>query len=73
MTAQADLDEIVERITTRFSPDKIILFGSRARGDAKPDSDVDQRDPTGSGPPPKEQYHPVLAAGLCSRVTVSFP
>ena len=35
------LDEMVQRITERFSPDKIILFGSRARGDARPDSDID--------------------------------
>ncbi|MGD0497391.1 MAG: nucleotidyltransferase domain-containing protein [Bryobacteraceae bacterium] len=41
MMAQADRGEIVERITRRFSPEKIILFGSRARGDARPDSDVD--------------------------------
>lgn len=32
---------IVRRIVTRFRPDKIILFGSWARGDARPDSDVD--------------------------------
>ena len=37
----AVLDEMVRRITERFSPDKIILFGSRARGDAGPDSDID--------------------------------
>ena len=32
---------MVNRIVTRFDPDKIILFGSHARGDAGPDSDVD--------------------------------
>jgi len=32
---------VVERIVKAFNPVKIILFGSRARGDAKPDSDVD--------------------------------
>lgn len=36
-----NLDGVVQRIAERFSPDKIILFGSRARGDAKPDSDID--------------------------------
>ncbi len=30
-----------DRIVRRFRPEKIILFGSRARGDARPDSDVD--------------------------------
>ncbi len=34
-------EEIVRRLAERFSPDKIILFGSRARGNAKPDSDID--------------------------------
>lgn len=32
---------MVQRIADRFKPDRIILFGSRARGDAAPDSDVD--------------------------------
>jgi hypothetical protein len=32
---------MVERIVRQFKPDKIILFGSHARGDAGPDSDVD--------------------------------
>ena len=34
-------DELIRRIAERFSPDKIILFGSFARGDMGPDSDVD--------------------------------
>ena len=32
---------MVRRIVSRFHPEKIILFGSHARGDAGPDSDVD--------------------------------
>ena len=32
---------MVKRIVRRFAPDKIILFGSYARGEAGPDSDVD--------------------------------
>ena len=35
------LDDLVRRIAERFSPDKIILFGSRARADAGSDSDID--------------------------------
>jgi predicted nucleotidyltransferase len=35
------IHEMVRRIAAQFSPDKIILFGSHARGDARPDSDVD--------------------------------
>jgi predicted nucleotidyltransferase len=38
---QAQLDRIVRRIVQRFHPEQIILFGSHARGDAGPDSDVD--------------------------------
>lgn len=45
MTAQVPtasiLPEIVNRIVRRFQPLRIILFGSQARGDAGPDSDVD--------------------------------
>ena len=33
--------QMVDRIVERFHPEKIILFGSHARGDAGPDSDVD--------------------------------
>jgi len=36
-----DLDSAVQRIVEQFHPVKIILFGSRARGVAAPDSDVD--------------------------------
>jgi predicted nucleotidyltransferase len=32
---------MVEVIVRRFDPERIILFGSHARGDAGPDSDVD--------------------------------
>lgn len=35
------LAEIVRRLITEFQPERIYLFGSRARGDAGPDSDYD--------------------------------
>ena len=38
---QEKIDEMVRRIVERFHPEKIILFGSHARGTAGPDSDVD--------------------------------
>jgi predicted nucleotidyltransferase len=41
MTAQAAIDEIVQRIAAKFSPERIILFGSHARGDAREGSDLD--------------------------------
>jgi predicted nucleotidyltransferase len=34
-------EDIIERIARRFSPEKIILFGSRARGTADEASDFD--------------------------------
>jgi len=41
MREKQKLDEIVKRLTYNFSPEKIILFGSRSRGDAMPESDYD--------------------------------
>ena len=38
---QETIREMVRRIAAQFHPDKIILFGSHARGEAGPDSDVD--------------------------------
>ncbi len=35
------IEEMVDRIAERFNPEKIILFGSHARGTAGPDSDAD--------------------------------
>lgn len=35
------IQQMVHRIVERFDPEKIILFGSHARGTAGPDSDVD--------------------------------
>jgi HEPN domain-containing protein/predicted nucleotidyltransferase len=41
VTVQTLIDRMVKRIVKRFRPEKIILFGSHARGEAGPDSDVD--------------------------------
>lgn len=41
MVTQAILDEIRRRLVERFSPQRIILFGSQARGTADDRSDVD--------------------------------
>ena len=39
--SDAVLDQMVEKIVEEVDPDQIILFGSRARGDARAGSDVD--------------------------------
>jgi uncharacterized protein len=39
--ARQAIDRMVRRIVHTFNPDRIILFGSRARGQSAPDSDVD--------------------------------
>ena len=35
------LDRMVRAIVAEVDPEQVILFGSRARGDAREDSDVD--------------------------------
>ena len=35
------IDQMVRRIVERFNPERIILFGSAARDEGTPDSDVD--------------------------------
>lgn len=41
MIASAYIPALTERIVQRFQPLRLILFGSHARGDAQPDSDID--------------------------------
>jgi predicted nucleotidyltransferase len=38
---QVIIDRMVARIVREFDPEQVILFGSHARGEAGPDSDVD--------------------------------
>lgn len=38
---RTQIEDVVRRIVTCAQPEKIILFGSHARGDAGPDSDLD--------------------------------
>lgn len=41
MITQARINRLCKRIADEFAPERIILFGSRARGRAAADSDVD--------------------------------
>ena len=38
---QEAIDQVVDQIVEKFKPQKIILFGSYARGNPRPESDVD--------------------------------
>ncbi len=41
MASLSEIQVLANNIAREFRPEKIILFGSHARGDARPDSDVD--------------------------------
>ncbi len=56
------LQEMVRRLVEAIDPDRIILFGSRARGDAKPDSDVDLLVIKDSNEPPHRRVIPAYLA-----------
>src|SRR5436190_22834120 len=56
------LNEIVHRLVESIDPDRIILFGSRARGDARPDSDVDLLIIKDSDEPPYRRAAPAYRA-----------
>lgn len=36
-----ELEAAIKKIATEYQPEKIILFGSRAKGEERPDSDYD--------------------------------
>jgi predicted nucleotidyltransferase len=56
------LTEIVGRIRSVTSPEKIVLFGSRARGDARPDSDLDLLVIADSKEPRSARARPIYGA-----------
>ena len=41
MNTNDNIDHLIDKIKTSYKPEMIILFGSRARGDVDPDSDLD--------------------------------
>ena len=59
---QGVLAEIVRRLVKAVDPDRIILFGSRARGDYRPDSDVDLLLIKHSDAPPHRRVIPAYQA-----------
>jgi predicted nucleotidyltransferase len=68
MVAEAEIQDFVDRVVAEFSPQRVILFGSHARGDATPDSDVDLLVVMPTKKEPIEQ-----AVEVRQRVRRSFP
>ena len=69
------LNEVVRRVLQVGSPHKIVLFGSRARGDARPDSDLDLlilEDSELPGYQRSPRYYDVLAGLFPSKDIVVF-
>ena len=56
----ADIERAKEILISEYQPDKIILFGSRARGEERADSDVDllviESEPFG---PSRSRFHEI--------------
>jgi predicted nucleotidyltransferase len=63
MASLSDIQILADKIVREFRPEKIILFGSHGRGDARPDSDVDLMVIMNSGEHPAR-----LAAEITHRV-----
>jgi predicted nucleotidyltransferase len=62
MMQQPGIQRIAQQIVETFDPRRITLFGSRARGDARPDSDVDLMVEMESDQPPLERMRRVYRA-----------
>jgi uncharacterized protein len=41
VASQSEIQAMADKIVSEFHPERIILFGSHARGEAKPDSNVE--------------------------------
>jgi len=78
-TAGQALDEVVHRLAEALNPVAIYLFGSRARGTARPDSDFDllvvtRAEDGGAGYDYARAYAPLAGRGIaCDVVPVPLP
>lgn len=59
------LTEMVRRLVAAFRPERIYLFGSRARGEAGPDSDYDLLMVVGASPLPRYLREQSAFRALC--------
>ena len=62
MAADPRACAVARAVSETVHPDRVILFGSRARGDFRPDSDIDLLIVTGPGPLDQRAYQRTSAA-----------
>ena len=62
MAADPRACAVARAVAEAVRPDRVILFGSRARGDFRPDSDIDLLIVTGPGPLDRRAYQRTSAA-----------
>ena len=55
------IQEIIRKIVEKFSPRRIVMFGSRARGDTRADSDLDLMVEMETDDPPAERVRVIDA------------
>ena len=71
MTKQEAIQEITRRLIEYYHPDRIYLFGSEARGEAGPDSDLDFLVVVPDGTPEekfREGYRTLSGIGIAADV-----
>lgn len=61
MMREPPIAEIADKIVEAFRPRRIVVFGSRARGEAGPESDLDLMVEMESDKPPRERARAVDA------------
>jgi predicted nucleotidyltransferase len=69
------LKELLRRLVEAYEPDRIYLFGSKARGEAGPDSDYDLMVVVPNGAPPERKrsrlaYQALRGTGTAADVLV---
>lgn len=74
MASSAAIDAMVRTIVEHISPEKVILFGSHAHGNPRPDSDVDLmvvvKEPGNRRAKAAEIYRLLAGAGVAKDVVV---
>ena len=60
MMVEPPVDEIVQKIVEAFHPRRIVMFGSRVRGEQGPDSDLDLFIEMERTNPPRERMREVI-------------